>query len=403
MKHVYLKPIFNVLLISIILLSGCAKKTPGQKLEEAVNAFKKQDMLGAIIKFKNLIKENPNSQEAAQARLFLGRCYEMQGDFEEALANYEAVIKKVSLGDTKGQQAFSMKMNIYINQQKHDEAIKEMESVIKAIPEGSQYQKDLKFNLGIIYLDKKDYENAMKLLEPFLYDEKDAQVNQQAINMITQSYMRDKEFKKAIEFIDKFLEKKPDVQFKNLLNITKGYFYSLDKDDANAEKFFKEGEDGYKKDIEDTLDAKEKISIKFELARAYELRDKFEEANALYDSVIKESQDENAVLTSYFSKNTNLIRLKDLDGALKMLDDIERQFPTIPSAVSEVQQRRADIKRLKEMPEDRATTPTLESAAPKDDKAKEAPVADKEAKEDSKPKKESEKKSGSKKKDAAKK
>lgn len=346
----------------IIFFLGCAKKTPEQKLEEALTSLRNQDMLGAIIKLKNITKEHQNTPAAAQAFFFLGGCYEMQGDLDEARKNYDEAIKKVSHGDPIGQQAFQMKIGTYMKEKKYDEAAEELKSVIGKIPEGSGYQRDLKFGLATVYFEKKDFSAGIELLDPYIYSDKDTQFSQEAIQIITQYYMQDKQYKEAIDFIDVYLEKKPESKLKNLLNITKGYFYQLNEDKDNAIKFFQIGEEGYKKDIQDTLDVNEKVSLNFELARSYELRDEFDKAIDVYNKLVKESQDERVILNSYFSINNNLIRQRKLDEALKILDDIERQFPTVQNAISEVQQRRMSIKKLKEAPKDVETSPTVEKA-----------------------------------------
>jgi len=338
--------LLTLLSLVIFLSFSCARKTPEQKLQDAKSSLQKQDLLGAIIKLKNLIKEHPESPASAEAYRLLGECYEIQGDFEEARKNYDNVVKKLTHGDPRGQQAFAKRIYLLLREKKHDEAITAIKTVIESVPADSRYQKNLKLNLATIYLDKSETDTARLIIDPLIFEEKDESLVQECVNILSMFYMRAKQNDKAIEVIDKYLEKNPKSSLKNLLIFSKSYLFKLSGDQKNAEKFLKDSEEGYQKTIKDTLDEREKLKLMFELSRGYELWDFYDKANAIYDKIIKESNEEDAVLTAHLSKNDNFLKQKKYDEALKSLNEIEKQFPTIPFAVNTVQERRSYIKKV---------------------------------------------------------
>jgi len=68
--------IFLIAVISSIILFGCEKKSEDDYLNSAKENIKKQNISEAIISYKSLVEEYPNSKEAPEALFQLARIYQ---------------------------------------------------------------------------------------------------------------------------------------------------------------------------------------------------------------------------------------------------------------------------------------------------------------------------------------
>lgn len=75
------KPLLLLLLISVLGIGGCGKKTPEEHLIQGKEMLAKGDRQGAIVEFKNTLQAQPAN---AEARLLLGNAHLANGAYAEA-------------------------------------------------------------------------------------------------------------------------------------------------------------------------------------------------------------------------------------------------------------------------------------------------------------------------------
>ena len=73
--------------------TGAVKDTPEEQLAFAVAFFDRKDYDRALKEFKKLLRAYKESQEAAEAQYYMGRCQEEQGDYYKAFLEYRKTIQ----------------------------------------------------------------------------------------------------------------------------------------------------------------------------------------------------------------------------------------------------------------------------------------------------------------------
>lgn len=119
----------------------------------------------AINEYYKFIQMNPPREEILDARLRIARCFENQGNYDQALIEYQSLLDVAQNSVTPMREEVDFKISvIYYLKKETKRAISGFEEFLKKYP-ASEFKDDAKFYLASAYADLNEYEKALNLLQ----------------------------------------------------------------------------------------------------------------------------------------------------------------------------------------------------------------------------------------------
>ncbi|BAI79952.1 conserved hypothetical protein [Deferribacter desulfuricans SSM1] len=297
----------------------------------------KGDYAKAIGVLDELIGLNPSSAYYYQrGTLYLKLGLEKKGlkDLEQAYKNDKYPLALYKLAD------------YYLKKGDKEKAVKYLSSVVNKHPE----QASLKFQLGRLYMDLKEYDKAVEIFEELEKSDNEL-LKTTAMKQLASIYFDKKVYDRALSYFKKIIEiKNDDVQsyyFAGYLSeILKNYdeaikFYKgalkIDSDYTEAKKrlvviFSKRGEYGKSLELLDSID-KSMRDVDYYRLKAAIFYDKgeYEKAISVLKEGVKAGNDDEEI---YFDLAINYEKLKDVKNAEKYLLKVIEINPRNASALN---------------------------------------------------------------------
>lgn len=148
-----------VVLLALALLAtqACRKKGPEELLGEAKEAINRGDFYGAEYKLENIIKSDPKSPVAQDARFLWGNCLASQeNDLEGARAKWGEVLQNVPLSEPVAQAAYKSRIMSFVRERKFAEAIAEINRTSETLAQTPDFAKITYRALADLYLANKE-------------------------------------------------------------------------------------------------------------------------------------------------------------------------------------------------------------------------------------------------------
>lgn len=140
MKHYSLRPVFFFLIVALFPLKHAYGESLYSLGKEASIAYEKGDFAKALSLY---IKAQLESPEKPEISYNLGNAQYKNGDYDAALAHYNAALKT---GDKQLKQKTRYNMgNAYFRINEYDKAIKEYEETLKLNPGDTDAKKNIEF------------------------------------------------------------------------------------------------------------------------------------------------------------------------------------------------------------------------------------------------------------------
>jgi tetratricopeptide (TPR) repeat protein len=151
-----------IALLALMLLAtvGCRKKGPEEMLTEAREALKHGDTYGAEYKLESIIKSDPQSPAAQDARLLWGNCLAQAREFEEARVKWGEVLQNVPLSEPLAQAAYRNRILSLEEEGKFSEAIAEIGRTTETLARVPDFAKMTYRKLADLYLENKEPKKA---------------------------------------------------------------------------------------------------------------------------------------------------------------------------------------------------------------------------------------------------
>lgn len=182
-------------------------EAPGLEFFEKGNQqFKQKNYEQALENYNKFLEKNP---ELFQVHLSIGNCYREMGQMEKALDEYQIVIDKADEEKQKEKEVKAKAIagigEVYLMQDDLDKAQQYFEKSLELNPN----DQILAYNVGEIYFSHQKMDQAIK------YYQLAAQVNPDWPDPYLRmgyAYLNKKEYEKAEETFNKFLEMEPNTQ-----------------------------------------------------------------------------------------------------------------------------------------------------------------------------------------------
>lgn len=349
---------------AILLLAGCAKKTPEEMLKEADALLAQNSTLEAQIKFEDIIEKHPQSPAVTQARLGLAQIYDNQRNFQREREQYDILLKQFKGPATEsGWVIFPMKIASYMREGKPQlalrEAIETSATFRQAPPEGKNVFQVM---LSDLYLYNNDTTASLGILEHQVQNgPNDPRSQYEILNRKNNILARSKAWEKINENNQAYIKRFPNVPLKARLLFQIGVNYQENiKDQARADESFEASAAAAKEAYEKGVGADEKCESLMQLAGLYMYRGQLDKEEQVLNQIIKEFPNNRRYrATALFSLAQLEMTRKQPKIAIEKLSEITKLYPNS----DEANQAAATIRQIQTQMAAGATTGTLTQPA----------------------------------------
>lgn len=360
------------LLALLVLVAGvgCRKKTPDDRLRDIDDLFQKRNIVGAVLKCRDLIRDHPADPAANEARIRLAAYYYQTGDYDRMHEYLEQVYTQMGLKDTRALAAFFQDIQIYREQEKAEDGLKKIAWALEQFPNDSPTTPELQMARADFYLITDTPEKGEELFRELMMTASVDMMRHQSREMLAQYYRDKEQWEKSAAVYADFVAAFPETPIRSELEIARGLALEKAGDPhGNARDLFQRGMDALVKAAEEALD-KEDAAARWEtIGQYYLLAEKPQEAAALFEKVWKEYPETEIAPRAALRYTDLLVHLKRHDEALEVLEQIQTDNP-MSRLGSEAQRRIPFVKNLKTQAE--STSPALTFSPPVDDETPDA-------------------------------
>ena len=246
--------------------------------------FKAGNSSDAILEFRNLQQRFPNSEYADRSLFVVGWINFKEGNFESAISNYRNVLNTYP-NSSLGAIVYYSIGDAYFNMGKYDSAIVSYQTVLTKYS-GSNYVFD-------------------------------------AVNGIQYSYVAKNQPEKAIELIDDFVSKNPELKFTDQIFFKKGdIFYS--------EKKYDRAETSYKEFIAEFPNSSLAPDAYYWIGKSAQNLNQNEEAIFNFKKVFIDYPKSESAAAAVIEAGNIYNNLKDYDSALQIYNKAIKDLSTSP-------------------------------------------------------------------------
>ena len=339
----------------ILAFSGCAKKNPEEKLQQAEIKMRNNDLIGARIELKELLEENREGPVATQARFLLGQAYFYERDFESARQYLNQALKEFGLQDDRGRLSLDMILNTYAVEKRFEEGIAKAKEIMEPLPPENDIGFRVKTQIAdLLAMDGRTTE-SLQYVQKLVQEGVTHQQRTYALEKVVYLMVSQQKYEEAVEAYEDYLEKYPDYEDKNDLLAGIGYFYSKQGQEEKGEEYFQQAREGYDEAMEETLDKNRKAELMYRKGKSYELSGEFEQARDVYNKIVQEFPESELRTQAIFAAGDSYVMQDKRKEALEYFQEAQQKFAQNPQIVQGVRRRLGRLMQLRQG--DQATTP----------------------------------------------
>lgn len=352
-----------VLGLGLALAGACHRKTPEEKLREAFELFQNRDILGAEMKYEDLLKKSPTGDVAQQARLGLATCFMQDNDFERGREQLDLTLKDMQTSHPQYLQVLAMKLQSYVYEKKPEKALAEAEATstsLRAAP--LELRQQFQLMLAEVCLANKKDDRAMAILNQVIEQWPDnPELHSEALDRMVWGPQQKKEFDKALVIYQNYLDKHPKTPLKADLLFGIGAYQRQLKQDDKAKESFDASEAELRQQVEKALGAEAKGQFTMKLARVQQGRGNLAGAKATLEKMSKDNQGSDMSVAAKFMLSDLAMADNKTSEAIGILQDVMKAKPETQAyyaAMQKIQQIQQYQMRMQAM----ATSATLARA-----------------------------------------
>ncbi len=299
-------------LISFVFLFSCFSQEvdPAQeKFQIASGAFSDQFYEAALSLFKRFIEEFPQSDLAAQAKLYTAKCLYHRQNFSESMAQLQK-LKKEGYSELNDQIDYWI-AKIFFKKNDFSNCLNQLKKITKNYD--SPYYQKANFLQARSYLETNQIKKAESNLKKIIEESPNRDLVDQAYQNLLQIYAKENDFHKISSSAKKYLKDNPQTKIKDRL-----YFYLADA--YRKKNYFKQAINYYNRAIEATASPGLRDRIYQGLGLAYLNQNESALAKRTIDKIV-DSQ------LRLFSQGLYYFNNNDYIQALESFSAYLNQFP----------------------------------------------------------------------------
>jgi len=281
------------------------------------NIFEKEEFFNRAIFFYEKVKKR-NVPYFFDARLKLAQCYRRTGDIENALNTVKKIIKEFSDVE-KLAPVYLIFADSLLEKSEEKKAVSLYQKLIEDYPESFSAAKAY-LRLGDIYFRKKRYSEAILFYSSLIREYPKSEVQEEALYRIIRCYLEKRKVNEALSMLYLLIKNYPQSKF-----FKEAYFY-LGKV-LLEEGEIKKAQETFGKVIKMCTEKSSFLmEVKKELAKAYLIEKKFEEAIKIYEQILKDyspSKTEDVC----FTLGTLYLRTSHYDKATEIFQKFIHYYP----------------------------------------------------------------------------
>lgn len=352
--------VFISTLVLMFIITGCAKKTPQDKLRDAEKLLEKGDILSAVILLEEVIEKHPGEPVADDARILLARAHYLSNDLESCQKLLGEIFKKYGVRHPRGMLALNITLGIYAQAKKYDEGIKLITQTLNDRKTTGTLYWQLNFALADFYQFDNDTTSALAVLHKIAEQTTEEDIVISALEGIVSIYEADKNYAAAAKAYEDYLATHPETKIKNILLGGMAYYYGKQDNKEKAEQLYAEAIAGFEKEIEAAVSSEEKISRMTELAKLYSLKNEQHKSLEIFEQILKDYPNERQIPAIMLEMARIHATLKQYDKSLTLLNQIIQRWQRTPVAEAAMRlMQQINRERAKPQPKDQITTEPL--------------------------------------------
>jgi len=324
-----------LLLAVAALVFSCAKKTPEEKLQEAVDAFRKRDPLGAIVLAHEILQENTTGPVALKARWLLFNCYASDRNWKECRRVLNEILDQTGLDRPEGQQAARLKIWTYEALGQTTSALVQAQNFLEAATTGTSFWAELTLKKGNYLRLRDQLTSAEQAFASVLENnEVPEEARFQALGFLTGCFGTTETASAGIEFFQKYLDDNPSTNIVPNVYMVMGHLASLLDNKKRADELFNKGFEHFEELYKQATGADKKVEVLIRYARAYNFKGDVEKAAALLRKGLNEfrTSPKNR-LRLYYELASVYASNEKYDKAIEVCREIPSQFPNHPERI----------------------------------------------------------------------
>jgi tetratricopeptide (TPR) repeat protein len=258
-----------ILPVALIILSGCGRRTPEERLEKAFNLLQQRDTLGAMLEAKDMIQKHPDDPRTVDARLLLAQVYMMDRKPDDALAELDHVLEKSDQKDQRGMMALRMYLDILKRNQRFEDASKMIDRYQKEYADDQMTSMQLTVARADIMTDAGQTSGARELLVDLIAVTTSPVEIRMFRELIGRTYIAEKAGAEAAAYFEAEYRKAADSEEKRDLALRTAWFHAFAGNYEATRTWTEDLTRLFDEALKDELDANAKTVMALTLGKAY--------------------------------------------------------------------------------------------------------------------------------------
>lgn len=339
MLHINFTKLAGIGLLSAFVLTGCDRRTPEERLGNAVEFYQQQDPLSAETEAMKIIDKTPDDPAAVQAHLLLATIYAGDNRLDESLSHIEQVLDKVPQTDQLGKDALRMYLEVLQKAGNFKEAIATTEKYQQKYADDPGTSLSLIVGRADIMTNAGETTAAREVLQSVIKETTGTAELDLYREMMAKTYMRDNNISAAITYFESELAAMDAEAGKIRLAAALAQLHAINNDYENVRKYLSILTQDVEKSIREELDSERRLSYVLGLAGQYDslgnLKGSRRTYKAVYDSGVSNPQIASMVIQAMTG---NLLSQRETSAAMEFLNDANTKYPALQleNAIKEI-------------------------------------------------------------------
>jgi len=313
---------------------SCAKKTPEQKLRDAVAALQKRDPFGAIMLANEVLRENTTGPVALQARALLVQCHMASNDIRACRLVLNDIMDQVGLETPEGQAAAYQKIRTYEIVRQTTEALAQTQSFLQTVTSGTTFWADLMLKRGDLLRATDQLTTAQKVYAEVFRDNRISESDRlDSLNRLGSCYATTQSAPAGIQILEQYLADKPSTETVPHVHMMVGYLHSVLKQTDLSKAEYNKAFEVFERLYQTASGADEKIGVLISYAAAHKFAGEVDQAATLLREGLQKFPTSSKRIDLYYNLAILFRNSDKYDEAIAICREIPSQFPNDPRRV----------------------------------------------------------------------